>query len=87
MFGLFNYYHYETIINIIEEVQKDRQKRRLKGLTMKSKFADDLKDYLNGVWIKEKDEDQEEHKQAEQTEEPKENIKVEIGEVKDCKNI
>tara|TARA_Y100001972_G_scaffold4998_1_gene5481 strand:- start:17 stop:265 length:249 start_codon:yes stop_codon:yes gene_type:complete len=82
MFGFFNYYHYETIINIIEEVQKDRQKRRLKGLTMKSKFADDLKDYLNGVWVKEQDEDQEEHK-----EEPKENIKVQIGEVKDCKNI
>ena len=75
MFGFFNYYHYETIINIIEEVQKDRQKRRLKGLTMKSKFADDLKDYLNGVWVKEQDEEQ------------KENIKVQIGEVKDCKNI
>ena len=75
MFGFFNYYHYDTIINIIEEVQKDRQKRRLKGLTMKSKFADDLKDYLNGVWEKEQDE------------EPKENIKVQIGEVKDCKNI
>ena len=75
MFGFFNYYHYETIINIIEEVQKDRQKRRLKGLTMKSKFADDLKDYLNGVWVKEQDEEE------------KENIKVQIGEVKDCKNI
>tara|TARA_R100000697_G_C5411140_1_gene187928 strand:+ start:378 stop:626 length:249 start_codon:yes stop_codon:yes gene_type:complete len=82
MFGFFNYYHYETIINIIEEVQKDRQKRRLKGLTMKSKFADDLKDYLNGVWVKEQDEDQVENK-----EDPKENIKVQIGEVKDCKNI
>ncbi len=81
MFGLFNYYHYETIISIIDIVNEDRQKRRLKGKTMKSKFHEDLKDYLNGVWVKEPEEDVSEKKDT------KENIKVEIGEVKDCKKI
>ncbi len=81
MFGLFNYYHYETIISIIDIVNEDRQKRRLKGKTMKSKFHEDLKDYLNGVWVKEPEEDVTEKKDT------KENIKVEIGEVKDCKKI
>jgi hypothetical protein len=80
MFGWFGYYHYDSIIKIIDEVQKDRTKRRLKGLTMKSRFHEDLKDYLNGLWVQEPDETEEEKKDE------SENIKLNIGNVKEAKN-
>lgn len=80
MLGWLGYYHYDYIISIIDEVQKDRTKRRLKGLTMKSRFHEDLKDYLNGVWIQEPDEPEPEEKDE------SENLKLNIGNVKDAKN-
>ena len=57
MFGWFNYWHYDDLIKIIDKVTEDRQKRRLHGKTMKSKFSEDLKDYLNGIWVEEKDDE------------------------------
>lgn len=83
MFGWLGYYHYDYIIAIIDEVQKDRTKRRLKGLTMKSRFHEDLKDYLNGVWIQEPDET--EPKKKEEKDES-ENLELNVGNVKDSKN-
>mgnify|MGYP003111167071 FL=1 len=80
MFGWFGYYHYDTIIKIIDKVQQDRTKRRLKGLTMKSRFHEDLKDYLNGLWVQEPDEKEEEKKDE------SENLKLNIGNVKEAKN-
>ena len=83
MFNWFGYYHYDYIISIIDEVQKDRTKRRLKGLTMKSRFHEDLKDYLNGVWVQEPDEPEPEKKEEK---DKSENLKMHIGNVKDAKN-
>jgi len=78
MFGWLRYYHYDYIISIIDKVQEDRTKRRLKGLTMKSRFHEDLKDYLNGVWIQEPDEPKKK--------DMSENLKLNIGNVKEAKN-
>ena len=79
MFGWFNYWHYDDLIKIIDKVTEDRQKRRLNGKTMKSKFSEDLKDYLNGIWVEEKDDEkQNEKKQEKQTDDVEENVRMYI---------
>ena len=81
MFSWFNYWHYDELIRIIDLVSEDRKKRRLNGKTMKSKFAEDLKDYLNGVWVEEQEENlvkPKEEKKQEKEEEMDENIKMYI---------
>ena len=81
MFGWFNYWHYDDLIKIINKVAEDRVKRRLNGKTMKSKFSEDLIDYLNGVWVEEQEENlvkpKEEEKKEKQTE-LDENLKMYI---------
>lgn len=53
MFGWFYSWSTSQICALIDEVDKKRKKRRIEGKTMKSSFADDLKDLLNGVEIDE----------------------------------
>ena len=53
MFGWFYSWSTSQICALIDEVEKKRKKRRIEGKTMKSSFADDLKDLLNGVEIDE----------------------------------
>lgn len=53
MFGWFYSWSTAQICALIDEVDKKRKKRRIEGKTMKSSFADDLKDLLNGVEIDE----------------------------------
>ena len=45
------YFYLYELFNIIEEIQTKRQLRRLKGSTMSSTFAQDLKNRLNGIEI------------------------------------
>lgn len=75
MFGWFYSWSTSQICALIDEVDKKRKLKRLQGETMKSTFADDLKDSLNGVIIQEP----EEQTQAEQTQEDQdENVKMYI---------
>ena len=53
MFGWFYSWSTSQICALIDEVDKKRKKRRIEGKTMKSSFADDLKDLLNGVEVDE----------------------------------
>tara|TARA_R110000796_G_scaffold103229_1_gene212383 strand:+ start:28 stop:255 length:228 start_codon:yes stop_codon:yes gene_type:complete len=53
MFGWFYSWSTSQICTLIDEVDKKRKKRRIEGKTMKSSFADDLKDIINGVEIDE----------------------------------
>ena len=41
------YFYLYELLNIIDEIETKRQLRRLKGSTMSSTFAQDLKDKLN----------------------------------------
>ena len=45
------YFYLYELFNIIEEIETKRQLRRLKGSTMSSTFAQDLKNRLNGIEI------------------------------------
>ncbi len=45
------YFYLYELLNIIDEIETKRQLRRLKGSTMSSTFAQDLKDKLNGIEI------------------------------------
>ena len=45
------YFYLYELFNIIEEIETKRQLRRLKGSTMSSTFAQDLKNKLNGIEI------------------------------------
>lgn len=56
---LFNSWTVEEIIDAIDKIQEKRKKRRLDGLTMKSSFADDLKDYIKGIEINEESNEKE----------------------------
>lgn len=43
-------YFYKTdLIKMIEEIDKKRKYKRIKGLTMNSTFAEDLLNALNGI--------------------------------------
>jgi len=53
MFGWFYSWSTSQICALIDEVDKKRKLRRIQGRTMKSSFADDLKDLLNGIEIDE----------------------------------
>jgi len=47
---IFGKYFYEVeIFDMIELIDKRRKEKRIKGLTMSSNFADDLKDLIKGV--------------------------------------
>ena len=45
------YFYLYELLNIIDEIETKRQLRRLKGSTMSSTFAQDLKNKLNGIEI------------------------------------
>ena len=53
MFGWFYSWSTSQICALIDEVDTKRKKRRIEGKTMKSSFADDLKDIINGVEVDE----------------------------------
>lgn len=47
---IFGDYFYKCdLIKMIEEIEKKRKDKRLKGLTMNSSFAEDLTNSLNGI--------------------------------------
>jgi len=47
---IFGDYFYKCdLIKMIEEIEKKRKEKRLKGLTMNSSFAEDLKNALHGI--------------------------------------
>lgn len=47
---IFGEYFYKTeLIKIIDEIDEKRKEQKKKGKTMKSSFAQDLKNALNGV--------------------------------------
>jgi hypothetical protein len=49
---LFGKYFYEVeIFEMIETIDKRRKEKRIKGLTMSSSFADDLKDLVRGLEV------------------------------------
>jgi len=49
---IFGKYFYENeILEMIEYIDKKRKAKRIKGLTMSSSFADDLKDRVKGVKV------------------------------------
>ena len=78
MSSWFNYWHYNDLISIIDLVSEDRKKRRLNGKTMKSKFSEDLKDYLNGVWVEEQEENLVKPKEDEKKDDIEENVRMYI---------
>jgi hypothetical protein len=45
------YFYLSELIVIIDEIEIQRQLRRVNGSTMNSTFSQDLKDKLNGVKI------------------------------------
>ena len=45
------YFYLYELMDMIEEIETKRQLRRLKGSTMSSTFAQDLKNRLNGIEI------------------------------------
>ena len=45
------YFYLYELMDMIEEIETKRQLRRLKGFTMTSTFAQDLKNRLNGIEI------------------------------------
>tara|TARA_R110000765_G_scaffold182759_1_gene288717 strand:+ start:1286 stop:1477 length:192 start_codon:yes stop_codon:yes gene_type:complete len=45
------YFYLSELIVIIDEIEIQRQLRRVNGSTMNSTFSQDLKDRLNGVKI------------------------------------
>tara|TARA_R110000772_G_C13247911_1_gene434277 strand:- start:136 stop:360 length:225 start_codon:yes stop_codon:yes gene_type:complete len=48
----FGKYFYEVeIFEMIETIDKRRKEKRIKGLTMSSSFADDLKDMVKGLQV------------------------------------
>lgn len=47
LFG--TYFYVEDITKIIEQIDKKRKEKRLKGETMNSSFSDDLKNAINGI--------------------------------------
>lgn len=47
LFG--TYFYLEDITQIIEQIDKKRKEKRLKGETMNSSFSDDLKNAINGI--------------------------------------
>ncbi len=47
---IFGDYFYKCdLIKMIDEIDKKRKDKRIKGLTMNSSFAEDLKNALNGI--------------------------------------
>ena len=44
-----DYFYKNDLIKMIDEIDKKRKDKRLKGLLMNSTFADDLKNALNGI--------------------------------------
>ena len=44
-----DYFYKNDLIKMIDEIDKKRKDKRLKGLLMNSTFADDLKNSLNGI--------------------------------------
>ena len=49
---IFGKYFYEVeIFDMIELIDKRRKEKRIKGLTMSSSFADDLKDIIKGIEV------------------------------------
>jgi len=51
LFGEY-FYKYE-LINLIDKIDTKRKFKRIKGETMNSTFADDLKNALNGIQLSE----------------------------------
>jgi len=52
MFEWFYTWTNSQIIKAIDEIDEKRKKKRMSGKTMNSSFADDLKNYIMGVDIK-----------------------------------
>ena len=49
---IFGKYFYEVeIFDMIELIDKRRKEKRIKGMTMSSSFADDLKDIIKGIEV------------------------------------
>ena len=49
---IFGKYFYEVaIFDMIELIDKRRKQKRIKGLTMSSSFADDLRDLVKGIEV------------------------------------
>jgi len=44
-----DYFYKNDLIKMIDEIDKKRKDKRLKGLTMNSTFAEDLLNALNGI--------------------------------------
>ena len=45
------YFYLDHLERLIEQIEKDRQDRRRAGLTMRSTFAQDLKEALYGNYV------------------------------------
>ena len=69
---LFNYWTVDDIEKAIDKIDSIRKKKRILGQTLKSSFSEDLKDLINGVYVVE----------DEEKENDKENIKINIEEKK-----
>ncbi len=69
---LFNYWTVDDIEKAIDKIDNIRKKKRILGQTLKSSFSEDLKDLINGVYVVE----------DEEKENDKENIKINIEEKK-----
>ena len=44
-----NYFYQKDIIDMIDEVNENRKQRRMKGLIMRTSFAEDLKNKMMGI--------------------------------------
>ena len=69
---LFNYWTVDDIEKAIDKIDNIRKKKRILGQTLKGSFSEDLKDLINGVYVVE----------DEEKENDKENIKINIEEKK-----
>lgn len=52
------YFYEDELFNLIDIINNRRKQRRLKGLTMRSSFAEDLKDLIKGINIIEEEKEE-----------------------------